>query len=289
MKKLLLLFLFGINLAHAQTQEEQVISTLQSFFEALNSKDAKAMEQTVAFPEEMKLTSVFYSKRTETTLAKPSPFSDFLKSLEKESQSEDKWLESTWSFDVRIDGELASAWVPYSFFVNDKLSHCGANQFTLMKQEKGWKILSISDSRRRENCRTEEVDQKQIIHKHMETWHKLAANADDKYFDFMTDDAIYIGTDATERWTKQEFMKFAMPYFKKGKAWDFKTIRREVYFTGNEKNAWFEESLDTWMGECRASGVLEETADGWKILHYHLSLTVPNEKIEGFMKLVKEE
>jgi hypothetical protein len=40
------------------------------------------------------------------------------------------------------------------------------------------------------------------------------------------------------------------------------------------------------MGVCRGSGVLEKTASGWKIRQYHLSVTVPNEVIRDFIKLI---
>jgi hypothetical protein len=38
------------------------------------------------------------------------------------------------------------------------------------------------------------------------------------YFDKMTEDAVFIGTDATENWGKPVFQEFAKPYFDKGKA-----------------------------------------------------------------------
>jgi hypothetical protein len=52
--------------------------------------------------------------------------------------------------------------------------------------------------------------------------------------------------------------------------------------------AWFDEKLDTWMGICRGSGVVARTKEGWKIKHYVLSVTVPNDKITEFIELVKE-
>ncbi len=126
-----------------------------------------------------------------------------------------------------------------------------------------------------------------LIHELINNWHKAAAKADaDAYFGFMAADCIYIGTDASERWTKDEFVKFAKPYFDKGKAWNFKPIERQIYFAKNKKTAWFNETLDTWMGICRSSGVLEKTKGQWKLKHYHLSVTVPNDKIQKFIKLV---
>src|SRR5688572_23746894 len=125
------------------------------------------------------------------------------------------------------------------------------------------------------------------IHTFIDNWHKAAATADgETFFGSMSDSSIYIGTDATERWTKNEFMVFAKPYFDRGKAWDFKPYDRDLHVTSDGKHAWFSELLTTWMGICRGSGVLIKTPKGWKIEQYHLSVTVPNEIIKDFISLV---
>ena len=111
----------------------------------------------------------------------------------------------------------------------------------------------------------------------LNNWHKAAADANfDTYFNLMTSDAVFIGTDATENWSKQAFMTYAKPHFDKGKAWSFTAIDRHIYFSQNNKIAWFDELLNTQMKICRGSGVAELTKYGWKIKHYVLSMTVPN-------------
>jgi ketosteroid isomerase-like protein len=121
----------------------------------------------------------------------------------------------------------------------------------------------------------------------IDNWHRAAAEAKgDAFFGFMAPDAIYIGTDASERWTKDQFVSFAKPYFDKGKAWDFKSYDRDLHVTSQGDCAWFSESLTTWMGVCRGSGVLRKTTEGWKIEQYHLSVTVPNDIIRDFISLV---
>lgn len=112
----------------------------------------------------------------------------------------------------------------------------------------------------------------------VDLWHKAASEANFKqYFDVMADDAIFIGTDATEYWNKQEFKKYAKPHFDKGKAWSFTTLERHIYFDSTGNTAWFDELLDTQMKICRGSGVLVKTGGRWKIKHYVLSMTIPNE------------
>lgn len=125
------------------------------------------------------------------------------------------------------------------------------------------------------------------VHQTIDKWHKAASEADaDTYFGLMTKDAVFVGTDSTEVWNKSEFQAFAEPYFKRGSAWDFEAFKRNVYFDDSGNLAWFEESLNTWMGVCRGSGVLAKTSNGWMVKHYVLSVTIPNEKIQGFINLV---
>jgi hypothetical protein len=127
------------------------------------------------------------------------------------------------------------------------------------------------------------------INKFIDNWHLAAAKADAKvFFGSMEENGVYIGTDKTERWTKTEFIKFAKPYFDKGKAWDFKPFDRDVHVTKDGKVVWFSELLTTWMGTCRGSGVMISTPEGWKITQYHLSVTVPNEIIKDFISLVEK-
>ncbi len=125
------------------------------------------------------------------------------------------------------------------------------------------------------------------INTFLDAWHLAATEANAAvFFGSMADEAVYIGTDATERWTKAEFMTFAKPYFDRGKAWDFKAYDRDLHLTSDGKIVWFSELLSTWMGICRGSGILRKTANGWKLEQYHLSVTVPNDIIKDFISLV---
>lgn len=122
----------------------------------------------------------------------------------------------------------------------------------------------------------------------LDLWHKNAADANfEAYFNAMTTDSFFIGTDASENWTVEEFKNFSKPYFLRGKAWSFTAVDRNVYIYSNGKIAWFDELLDTWMGVCRGSGVVKKVDGEWKIEHYVLSLTVPNENIREVVKINK--
>lgn len=120
----------------------------------------------------------------------------------------------------------------------------------------------------------------------LDAWHKAAAQAQfDAYFGLMTHDAIFIGTDAKENWNKTAFQAFAKPYFDKGKAWNFTAIERHIFLDTTGKLAWFDELLSTQMKICRGSGVLEKVGKDWKIKHYVLSMTIPNENVDEVVKI----
>ncbi len=133
---------------------------------------------------------------------------------------------------------------------------------------------------------TTKLTKVETINQLLNQWHKDAAVANfESYFNVMSDDGYYIGTDSSEIWTKKEFQKYAKPHFDKKKTWDFKTIKRTIFFSKNHKTAWFNELLDTWMGTCRGSGVLELQNNQWKIKQYVLSVTIPNDKMKKVIKV----
>ncbi|WP_121364897.1 nuclear transport factor 2 family protein [Flavobacterium limicola] len=120
----------------------------------------------------------------------------------------------------------------------------------------------------------------------LDSWHKAAANANyEDYFALMADDAVFIGTDATENWNKKAFQAYAKPHFDKGKAWNFTALERHVYFDATGKTAWFDELLNTQMKICRGSGVLVKIGNEWKIKQYVLSMTIPNENSNEVIKV----
>lgn len=120
----------------------------------------------------------------------------------------------------------------------------------------------------------------------LNNWHKNAANTNfNNYFNVMDSTSVFVGTDASENWSKKEFMTFCKPYFDKGQAWDFKPLERNIYISKSAKVVWFNEILDTWMGICRGSGVLEQSENKWKIKQYILSVTIPNNCTKEVVKI----
>ncbi len=124
----------------------------------------------------------------------------------------------------------------------------------------------------------------------LDDWHKAAAEAnEERYFSHFTADAVFLGTDATERWTRDQFRQWAKPYFSKGKAWTFKPVRQAMTFSKDGSVAWFDEDLETVnLGPCRGSGVLVRERERWKIAQYNLSTPIPNDVFKDVKKLIDE-
>ncbi len=138
-------------------------------------------------------------------------------------------------------------------------------------------LLSFSSSTK--------VDQAQLD-KLVNEWHQAATDANfENYFGATTEDFIFLGTDPTERWTKAQFMAFSKPYFDKGKAWDFKVLERNWVFDKGGKIAWFDEKIDTWMRDCRGSGIAVKVGKKWKLKYYNLTVLIENDKVQEYIQL----
>jgi hypothetical protein len=124
------------------------------------------------------------------------------------------------------------------------------------------------------------------INKVLDDYHQAAANGEwDIYFDLMSDDAVFIGTDAGERWVKQEFRQYSSG----SNGWVYTPQQRNVNITPDGLSAWFDEALlSQSYGSSRGTGVLMLTAVGWKISQYHLTLPIPNGVVRGITDQIKE-
>lgn len=63
----------------------------------------------------------------------------------------------------------------------------------------------------------------------LDGFHQAASEANyDAYFGALTPQAIFLGTDATERWTKDMFSDYVKPYFDKGIGWTYTPTKRLI-------------------------------------------------------------
>ena len=72
------------------------------------------------------------------------------------------------------------------------------------------------------NLGAQVIKSKKEINSVLDAWHKAAGEADfDTYFGLMTNDGVFIGTDAMENWQNQAFKEFSKPYFDRGQSLEF--------------------------------------------------------------------
>jgi hypothetical protein len=148
----------------------------------------------------------------------------------------------------------------------------------------GAATCSAAPAQAKSGAHTADTDVARLI----DDWHDAAAKADEtRYFDHFAKGGVFLGTDGKERWTVPEFRAYAHPHFAKGKAWSFRSTRREITFLGD--TAWFDEDLDTPnLGPARGTGVVVRDEGGtWKIAQYNLSVPIPNERFKDVKTLIE--
>lgn len=144
-----LLFALFPLVVSAQTDLEKtaIIKVVDTMFDAMRAGDSTTLRTT--FHSAIRMRTYFTDKNGVPRM-KEDNAEGFLAAVG--TPHDEIWDEKIWSYDVNIDGVLATVWTDYTFFLGDKQLHCGVNTFELFKSENGWVITAISDTRRRENC-----------------------------------------------------------------------------------------------------------------------------------------
>jgi hypothetical protein len=126
---------------------------------------------------------------------------------------------------------------------------------------------------------TELKAENRTIDELLDGFHLAAANADfDDYFSRFSSNGYFLGTDAAERWTVDEFKAYARPAFSAGKGWHYLVESRNLESVPGLDVVWFDEVLtNANLGRCRGTGVIVRENGGWRIAHYSLTLLIPNE------------
>ena len=108
--------------------------------------------------------------------------------------------------------------------------------------------------------------------------HQYASEANfEAYFNLYTEDGIFLGTDASERWTIDEFKQYAKPAFDRGSGWTYHMTDRHIYISDDGNSAWFDEQLtNEGYGLCRGTGALVKIDGSWKVSQYNLTVPIPN-------------
>lgn len=146
----LLLFVASQVVTAQQESENQAIKkVIETFFEGLHNGDSAVMATTLH--KELKIQTTF-TNREQQKILRTETRDQLLINISKKRPT-DTYKEKLLSYDIKIDGNLASVWTPYEFYLNGNFSHCGANSFQLFNNGERWEIIYLVDMRRRGNCK----------------------------------------------------------------------------------------------------------------------------------------
>jgi len=153
MKILPIVFLFFSFSSFSQHTEEQLEAkaTIDAFFEAFHKKDSVALKE-FGHPD-IAMQSIAVGPDGSTKFSSGN-YSDFVKTIVSIPEST-KFKERLLTYDIIINGSMATVITDYSFYINGELKHCGVNNFQLFKENEEWKIVYIIDTRTTKNCISE--------------------------------------------------------------------------------------------------------------------------------------
>ncbi len=143
MKKIVIIFILVFTTA-INAQENSPKDIVTNFFSALHAKDTTAINKLCHSKIVMR-TIVLKKEVNELQEENLATFLKAISSIPSNVKIEEKLLD----YKIEIDGNLAHVWTPYEFYVNDTLSHVGANAFTLYDDNGKWLIIHLIDTRRR--------------------------------------------------------------------------------------------------------------------------------------------
>ncbi|WP_442265174.1 nuclear transport factor 2 family protein [Tenacibaculum sp. ZS6-P6] len=135
--------------AQDSSENQNIKQVIQLFFDGLHKGDSSLVNKTLH--KEVKIQTTFTNKKGKKVLVAESR-EKLLKAIASKKK-EDSYFEKLLSYTIKVDGNLASVWTPYEFYLNSKFSHCGANSFQLFNNNGSWEIIYLVDMRRRQNCK----------------------------------------------------------------------------------------------------------------------------------------
>ena len=133
---IVIVVLAAVGTARAQssnTERDAVLKTVQMFFDTMTAKDVEGARQVLQEQGRFHAMRMRDGKPDVRAFSNEEYFADL-------KASKQLMRERIWDPEVRISGLIASVRAPYDFWIDGKFSHCGVDQFDLIKTEDGWKI-----------------------------------------------------------------------------------------------------------------------------------------------------
>ena len=134
-----------------QNAEEQkaIKLVIDKLFMGMQKGDSTMVKEV--FTDKVTLATVYKNNNGAPAIHQESSLKDFLRAVG--TAHTEVWNEEYWNLKIQIDGDFASAWCDYAFYLDDNFSHCGVDAFHFHKQGDGWKIFHLADTRRKDGCK----------------------------------------------------------------------------------------------------------------------------------------
>jgi hypothetical protein len=127
----------------AGTAEQEVRAVVAKMFDAMRARDTATLR--MVFDSGARLIGT--TNRNGTPEVDVTPIGTFIGMIATAAPGQllDERLMNT---EVKVSDNLASVWTDYKFYVGERFSHCGVDNFQLAKGANGWKIVALADTRR---------------------------------------------------------------------------------------------------------------------------------------------
>jgi Putative lumazine-binding len=152
---ILVLSLLSFQIAHSQTEVTELTEVELEIMEVVNRlfkgmKDSDSSLANSAFYPDATMVTTYFDKDTDAPKKHIGSLDKFMEAVG--TPKEDVWDERISFVVIQNDDNLAQVWMDYQFYLNDVFSHCGVNSIQLIRDENGWRISAIADTRRPNGC-----------------------------------------------------------------------------------------------------------------------------------------
>ena len=136
--------------SQAQKKEDEaaIKLTINRLFMGMEKGDSTMVHS--AFANHVTMATIGMDQSSQSKIIFESSIADFLKAVG--TPHTEVWYEEIWDVMIRVDGNFAQAWCDYAFYIGNIFSHCGVDAFHFYKDQGGWKIFHLADTRRKDNC-----------------------------------------------------------------------------------------------------------------------------------------
>ena len=127
----------------ATASEQEVRAVIAKMFDAMRARDTVTLR--AIFDSGARLVGT--TNRDGTPEVEVTPIGTFIGIIATAAPGQllDERLMNT---EVKVSDNLASVWTDYKFYVGERFSHCGVDNFQLARGADGWKIVALADTRR---------------------------------------------------------------------------------------------------------------------------------------------